>query len=263
MSPALTPAISARTTSTSGRSSETPTSSRSSKPSNSCGLIGAAVHDPASEHRRRRSPQRLDLRVQCSVLAAARVRARFVHRRAGDSIGACRRGLGRLRRRRDLRAVRRRRGRRRDLPPDGRLQRLDDRRDRPGRQPLLQAPAAAGALSIRVGVVPRAAARPSAPRSKDQASTSRTSRSAPCSTRPRPERAWSRWGWWPRRWASISSGCWTSPRAAAGASGRSRGTRRLRLRAARGERKRPAPQPGGSPSSPVADHRCRLHAGTE
>ena len=69
---------------------------------------GAAVHDPASEHRRRRSPQRLDLRVQRSVLAAARVRARSVHRRAGDSIGAGRRRLGRLCRRRDLRAVRRR-----------------------------------------------------------------------------------------------------------------------------------------------------------
>ena len=45
----------------------------------------AAVHDHASEHRRRRPAQRLDVRVQRAVLAAARVRARPVHRGARRS----------------------------------------------------------------------------------------------------------------------------------------------------------------------------------
>ena len=67
---------------------------------------GPAVHDPASEHRRRRPQQRLDRRVQRPVLAAARVRARSVPGGAGDRVGPGRRRLDRLRRRRDPRAVR-------------------------------------------------------------------------------------------------------------------------------------------------------------
>ena len=44
----------------------------------------AAVHDPAAEHRRRRPAQRLDVGLQRPLLAAAGLRPRAVHGRAGD-----------------------------------------------------------------------------------------------------------------------------------------------------------------------------------
>ena len=65
-----------------------------------------AVHDLPPEHRGRRPQQRLDRGVQRALLAAAGVRARAVPGGAGDRVGAGRRRLDRLRRRRDPRAVR-------------------------------------------------------------------------------------------------------------------------------------------------------------
>ena len=86
--PAPTPAASPSATSTSARRSTTPTSAPSSRPSSWCAPSAELPYDdPAPEHRRRRPPQRLDVGLQRPLLAAARVRARAVHRRAGDPVG--------------------------------------------------------------------------------------------------------------------------------------------------------------------------------
>ena len=181
----------------------------------------AAVHDPAAEHRRRRPPQRLDVGLQRPLLAAAGVRARAVHGRAGDPVGAGRRRLGRLRRRRHPRAVR---GRRR-------------RSARPTTSP----PAPTRARSARsrswpaatsAGRCRRSCRRRSSPRWPAGAARGVRARGRPrllpvlldrdgVRRRRRRGPGWSRRGSAPRRWATTWSGCWTSPPAAGGASARS------------------------------------------
>ena len=71
---------------------------------------------------------------------------------------------------------------------------------------------------------------PSARRWTPAASTSPTSRWRRCSTTPRRGPGWSPTGSRPRRCATTWTACWTSPPAAAGASGRSRASMRSRPR---------------------------------
>ena len=188
---------------------------------------GPAVHDPAAEHRRRRPQQRLDLRLQRPLLAAARIRPRAVHRRAGDPVGAGRRRLDRLRRRRRLRSC---------ASPScgiGATYHLTagadashDRRARRSGQPLLPPPGAAGDPARRVrGPMTLGAAERKALEAGSEyfpyfcmeaVFDDRETRSAAGARRDHE----------PRRCATTWTGCWTSPRAAAGASARSPGSTR-------------------------------------
>ena len=224
-SPGPTAAASASATSTSARTSATPTSSRSSRPSSSSAPGRGAVHDPAPEHRRRRPAQRLDVGVQRPLLAAAGVLARAVHGGSGDPVGARRRRLDRLRRRRDPRAVRvaGRIGETYHLTAGANASTIGEIAS--AGQPLLPAPAPARALAARVrghrgrGTAARGARGEQRllPVLLDRHRVrrrrhARAARAAPASAS--------------RRSATTSSGCSTSPRAAAGASARSRESRR-------------------------------------
>ena len=211
---------------------------------------GVAVHDPTAEHRRRRPPQRLDFGLQRPLLAAAGVRARPVHRGPGDPqlAGRCR--LGRLRRRCDLRAVRVTRRRGGDLSPDRRCRTPA----RSARSPVWPAGISAGRCR---GCSPRGVRRADperdgqARRSTPAGCTSPTSRSGPCSTTPPPALASSRWGSARPRCGTTSSGCWTSPPAAVGAT-----ADRPDARATLGRERWSESPPAGRPPTRGVRRRC-------
>jgi thioester reductase-like protein len=80
-----------------------------------------------------------------------------------------------------------------------------------------------------------------------------TSRSGRCSSRRRPAPAWSPRGSASRRCVTISSGCWTSPPAAGGASARSP----ARTRSSSKPWRQPLPPPGGLSAPQICQHRFR------
>ena len=150
-SPAPTPAASPSATSTSARASTTPTSSRSSRPSSSCARgrdLPFTILRPSIVVGDRNSGWTSAFNVLYWPLRAL-ARGLFPAVPA-TRIGAGRRGLDRLRRRRHPRAVRVRRRDRPDLSPDRRRGGEHDRRDRRARERLLPPAAAAAALAGRV-----------------------------------------------------------------------------------------------------------------
>ena len=203
-----------------------------------------ARHGAAPEHHRRRARQRLDGVVQRALLAAARVRARRLRGAARAPRRAGRRGAGRLRGRRDLRAQPGPGGRGRHLPPHRRRAGEQRRRARRARDRVLQAP---GAPSDRSRAVSAGGAPAARPRDARRALPPRARRAARSSSPTSPcrshttivARAWRfaapESG--PRRCAPTSTG-WSSSRSPPSGGG-------ARYRAPRASRggATPLPQP--------------------